>query len=64
MDVEVIADGVHLPPDFLRLIYKIKGPEHIALITDSIRAGAADVPEMCIRDSVFICFSYMAQTVL
>jgi N-acetylglucosamine-6-phosphate deacetylase len=45
MDVEVIADGVHLPPDFLRLIYKIKGPEHIALITDSIRAGAADVPE-------------------
>ena len=45
MDVEVIADGVHLPPDFLRLIYKINGPEHIALITDSIRAGAADVPE-------------------
>lgn len=36
---KVIADGVHLPPDFLRLIYKIKGPEHIALITDSIRAA-------------------------
>lgn len=46
MDVEVIADGVHLPPDFLRLIYKIKGPDHIALITDSIRAGAADISEM------------------
>ncbi len=45
MDVEVIADGVHLPPDFLRLIYKIKGPDHIALITDSIRAGASDTPE-------------------
>lgn len=45
MDVEVIADGVHLPPDFLRLIYKIKGPDHIALITDSIRAGASDMPE-------------------
>ena len=29
----------------IRDSYKIKGPEHIALITDSIRAGAADVPE-------------------
>lgn len=45
MDVEVIADGIHLPPDFLRLIYKIKGAEHIALITDSIRAGASDIPD-------------------
>lgn len=40
MDVEVIADGIHLPPDFLRLIYKIKGPDHIALVTDCIRPGA------------------------
>ena len=46
MDVEVIADGVHLPPDFLRLIYKIKGSDHIALITDSIRVGAADASEL------------------
>ena len=45
LDVEVIADGVHLPPDFLRLIYKIKGSDHIALITDSIRAGASDIPD-------------------
>lgn len=38
MDVEIIADGVHLPPPLLRLIYKIKGPDKIALITDGMRA--------------------------
>lgn len=43
MTVEMIADGVHLPPDLIRLIYKIKGAENIALITDSMRgAGMPD----------------------
>jgi len=43
MTVEIIADGVHLPADLLRLVYKIKGPEKIALITDSMRgAGMPD----------------------
>ncbi|MCW3091478.1 MAG: N-acetylglucosamine 6-phosphate deacetylase [Ferruginibacter sp.] len=39
MDVEVIADGIHLPAPLLKLIYKIKGPDRIALITDSMRAA-------------------------
>jgi len=39
MDVEIIADGVHLPAPLLKLIYKIKGPKHIALITDAMRAA-------------------------
>lgn len=43
MDVEIIADGIHLPPPLLKLIYKIKGPERTALITDSMRA--AGMPE-------------------
>ena len=43
MDVEIIADGVHLPEPFLKLIYKIKGPSHTALITDAMRA--AGMPE-------------------
>ncbi|MDE7472608.1 MAG: N-acetylglucosamine-6-phosphate deacetylase [Muribaculaceae bacterium] len=43
MDVEIIADGIHLPKELLKLIYKIKGPNHIALITDSMRA--AGMPE-------------------
>jgi N-acetylglucosamine-6-phosphate deacetylase len=39
MSVEIIADGVHLPPPLLKLIYKIKGPDKIALITDAMRAA-------------------------
>jgi len=39
MDVEVIADGVHLPAPLLKLIFKIKGPDRIALITDAMRAA-------------------------
>ena len=43
MTVEIIADGVHLPASLLKLIYKIKGPEKIALVGDSMRA--AGMPE-------------------
>lgn len=41
--VEIIADGVHLPSSLLKLIYKLKGPDKVALITDSMRgAGMPD----------------------
>ncbi|MGV3763576.1 N-acetylglucosamine-6-phosphate deacetylase [Parapedobacter sp.] len=40
MDVEIIADGRHLPAELLKLAYKIKGPDRIALITDAMRAAA------------------------
>jgi N-acetylglucosamine-6-phosphate deacetylase len=43
MDVEIIADGVHLPAPLLKLVYKIKGPDRIALITDAMRG--AGMPE-------------------
>src|ERR1700761_6358521 len=43
MDVEIISDGVHLPVPLLQLIYKIKGIDRTALITDAIRA--AGMPE-------------------
>ncbi len=36
---EVIADGIHLPPNLLKLIYKIKGADKIALVTDSMRGA-------------------------
>lgn len=39
MDVEVIADGIHLPAPLLKLVYKIKGPDKIVLITDAMRAA-------------------------
>lgn len=43
MTVEMIADGHHLPTSLLQLIYKIKGPSKIALVTDSLRG--AGMPE-------------------
>ncbi len=43
MDVEIIGDGIHVPPPLLKLVYKIKGADRIALITDAMRA--AGMPE-------------------
>ena len=40
MTVEVIADGKHVPPAILRLIYQIKGADRTALITDALAASA------------------------
>jgi N-acetylglucosamine-6-phosphate deacetylase len=45
MDVEIIADGVHLPAPLLKLIYKIKGTRHTALITDAMRAAGIPAGE-------------------
>ena len=45
MDVEIIADGVHLPAPLLKLVYKIKGADRTALITDAIRPAGTDVTE-------------------
>lgn len=46
MSVEVIADGKHLPASLLKLIYKNKGADRIALVTDAMRAaGMADGEE-------------------
>lgn len=39
MDVEIIADGVHLPAPLLKLVYKIKGASRTALVTDAMRAA-------------------------
>ncbi len=45
MDVEVIADGKHLPPELLALIYKLKGRERICLVTDSMRGAGMPAGE-------------------
>ena len=51
MTVEIIADGCHLPDDLLRLVYKLKGPDKVALVTDSMRAaGMPEGSEMQLGD--------------
>ena len=47
MTVEIIADGKHLPAELLKFVYKFKGPDKIALVTDSMRgAGMPDGESM------------------
>lgn len=36
---ELIADGVHVHPDIIKLILRCKGPDKICLITDCMMAG-------------------------
>ena len=45
LTVEIIADGCHLPKALLQLIYKIKGADRIALVTDATNAAGQDVTE-------------------
>lgn len=63
MTVEIIADGIHVPADLLRLLIKIKGIGSIALVTDSMRAagmpegpsilgGLSDGQEVIVEDGV------------
>ena len=42
-DVEIIADGIHLPKPLLQFVYKFKGVDKTALCTDAMRgAGMPD----------------------
>lgn len=57
MTVEVIADGIHVPPTILKLVYKIKGVEKTCLITDALACAASDSseafdPRVIIEDGV------------
>lgn len=45
MHVELIADGKHLPPDLIKMIYKIKGEDRIILCTDALKASGSSVTE-------------------
>lgn len=57
--VEIIADGKHLPPELIKLIYKIKGADKTALVTDSLSLagtskthGFLQATEFVIEDGV------------
>lgn len=42
LTVETIADGCHLPPELLKMIFKIKGEDNMCLVTDIIRHGGME----------------------
>jgi len=44
---EAICDGIHLPPELLKLIYKIKGSKKMCLVTDSMRGAAMPEGSKC-----------------
>jgi len=48
MDVEIIADGKHLPPELIRLICKIKGYDRVSLVTDAMQAAGSTAKESSI----------------
>ncbi len=37
---QLITDGVHIHPSIVRMLYKLYGPEHITIISDSMEATA------------------------
>ena len=55
MDVEIIADGKHLPPSLLKFVVKFKGVDKISLVTDAIPcAGLPDGSEKLFENPNFI----------
>jgi len=45
MTVELIADGCHLPPEILNMVYRLKGVDKVALTSDSMRCAGQNVQE-------------------
>ena len=54
MFVEIICDGKHLPPELIRLIYRIKGADRIALVTDSLALAGTEQTHGFMQDTEFI----------
>ena len=51
---EIIADGKHLPPELLRMIYKIKGSDGLVAVTDSLSLAGTDVKSGRMSQTDFI----------
>lgn len=59
MFAELIADGRHVPPELISLVFRLKGERHIMLVTDSLsvtgsgrREGTLNGVEYCVEDGV------------
>jgi len=49
--VEVIADSLHLNDKTIELIYKVKDPEKIIIVSDSIKETKTALPNQPIQDN-------------
>ena len=57
MTVEIICDGIHVPPTILKLVYLMKGVERTALVTDALAVSCSNSnrafdPRVIIEDGV------------
>ena len=48
--IELIADGKHIPKETMRLGFRLKGDDRLALITDAMRAAGTDLTETMLGD--------------
>ncbi len=51
---EIICDGKHLPSELIQLIYKIKGADRIALVTDSLSLAGTDEKHGFMQNTEYI----------
>lgn len=54
MTVELVCDGIHVPPAILKLVHKIKGSDKIALVSDAMYASAWPKAEKEFNDPRYI----------
>ena len=45
MTIELICDGLHVPPPMMQLAYNIKGADKMAIVTDSLAYTHTDIKE-------------------
>lgn len=45
MTVDLIGDGRHIPKELMQMVIKVKGVDHVILITDAMRAAGTEVKE-------------------
>jgi len=54
LNVEIIADGKHLPKELVQMIVKIKGTDRVILISDSLEIAGTDITEGVMAGTPFI----------
>ncbi len=62
MYTEIIADGIHVSPEMVKLAYKCKGSERLVLITDSMEATDSPDGEYSIAGQPVIVKDSIART--